>query len=69
MTLVATSVIRRFSYQGIVLDDPGPDLTPEQVRDMYAAAYGELTTAEVICLGIENGQQTFEFKKKVGDKG
>ncbi len=69
MTIVATPVIRKFTYQGIVLDDPGPTMTPEQVRDMYAAAYGELTTAQVICLGIENGQQTFEFKKKVGDKG
>lgn len=69
MTIVATPVVRKFTYQGIALDDPGPRMTPEQVRDMYSAAYGELTTAEVICLGIENGQETYEFKKKVGDKG
>lgn len=69
MAIEATVVKRKFRFQGIDLDDPGPHMKPEQVRDLYAAAYGELTTAEVICLGIENGQQIYEFKKKVGDKG
>lgn len=69
MAIEATIVKRKFRFQGIELDDPGPQMKPEDVRDMYTAAYPELTTAEVTCLGIENDHQLFEFKKKVGDKG
>lgn len=69
MAIEATILKRKFRFQGIELDDPGPHMTPDDVRDMYAAAYAELTTAEVTCLGIENDHQIFEFKKKVGDKG
>ncbi|TXG86268.1 MAG: PRTRC system protein C [Thermomicrobiales bacterium] len=69
MAIEATILKRKFRFQGIELDDPGPHMKPDDVRDMYAAAYAELTTAEVICLGIENDNQVFEFKKKVGDKG
>lgn len=69
MAIEATVVKRKFRFQGIELDDPGLQMTPEEVRDMYAVAYAELTTAEVTCLGIQNDQQVFEFKKKVGDKG
>lgn len=69
MAIEATFVKRKFRFQGIELDDPGPHMTPDEVRDMYAGAYAELTTAEVTCLGIENDHQIFEFRKKVGDKG
>lgn len=69
MTIEATVVKRKFRFQGIELEDPGPHMTADQVRDLYSVAYPELTTAEITCLGIENDHQVFEFKKKVGDKG
>ena len=69
MALEAKEVKRKFIFQGIDLDDPGPHMTPEEVRDLYSAMYGELTTAEIRNQGIENGRQVFEFVKKVGDKG
>ena len=42
-----TAMVRTFSYNGLHLPDPDSRLTPEQVRDFYASAYPEITTASV----------------------
>ena len=63
------SVRREFSYNGVSLADPDADMSPEDVRDVYSATYGELTTAEVIDHGIENSTHRYEFRKQVGTKG
>ena len=41
------ALVREFSYNGVALVDPGPNLSPEQVRDMYSAAYPEITSAVI----------------------
>jgi PRTRC genetic system protein C len=60
---------RVFQYNGMTLTDIDPNMAPEEVRDVYAAQYGELTTAEIIDHGIENDTHRYEFRKQVGTKG
>jgi PRTRC genetic system protein C len=38
---------RLFVFDGVKLPDPNPELTVEQVRDMYVNTYPELATAAV----------------------
>lgn len=69
MAIQMHEAVRKFSYQGVDLGDPDSAMSPEEVRDFYAGHYGELTTAEINDLGIQNGAHHFEFVKQVGKKG
>lgn len=69
MAVTTRSVTRRFVYQGVSLADPSEAMSPGEVRDLYAATYPELTTAEIEAGEIENGEQTFTFRRAVGTKG
>jgi PRTRC genetic system protein C len=52
---------REFRFGVQRLADPDPSLTPEQVRDLYAQAIPELTTAAVRREGEEDGTQVIAF--------
>ena len=41
------ALARTFRYNTIILDDPDPDMTPEQVKEFYANIYPELTQANI----------------------
>ncbi|OZA27499.1 MAG: carbamoylphosphate synthase large subunit [Hydrogenophilales bacterium 17-61-9] len=69
MTIAITTITRIFAYNGMELPDIDPGMSPTEVRDVYSAQYADLTTAEVVDHGIENGTQRYEFLKQVGDKG
>lgn len=69
MAIEIRPLARVFQYNGMTLTDIDPNMTPEDVRDVYAAQYGELTTAEIIDHGIENDKHRYEFRKQVGTKG
>ena len=46
MATLSASVLRReFVYNGTVIPDPNPSLTPEQVRDTLVPAFPEIATA------------------------
>jgi len=60
---------RRFNYNGMVLTDPDPSLTPEQVKEIYSAQYAELTNAAVTGPTKEGDDQVFKFSRAVGAKG
>ena len=49
MTITVQKLQRSFAYNGIALPDPGCELSPEQVRDVYSATYPEITTASINC--------------------
>lgn len=63
------ALVREFSYNGIVLPDPGNALTPESVRDMYSAAYPEITTATIEGPERKGDKLCYVFKRAVGTKG
>jgi len=63
------SVKRSFSFNGVTLPDPGPDLSPEQVKDLYAATYPDLTSAQVEGPEIKGNKLVWSFRRAVGTKG
>lgn len=69
MTIAIAVINRLFAYNGMQLPDIDPSMSPTDVRDVYSAQYADLTTAEIVDNGIENGVHTFAFLKQVGDKG
>lgn len=61
---------RKFVYNGMELADIDPSMKPEQVRDIWAGTYGELTNAKV--KGPEkdaDGRQVYTFVRNVGHLG
>lgn len=62
-------LVRSFSYSGITLPDPGPNLSVEQVKDVYAASYPELTSASIEGPEAVGGKMLYTFKRSVGTKG
>lgn len=60
---------RRFRYQGVVLPDPDPNMSVEQVRDLYVATYPDLATAAVEGPSPVDGWMECTFTRAVGAKG
>ncbi len=60
---------RTFNYNGCLLADPDPQLSPERVKDFYSTAYPELTTAIVEAPIEINGRLEYSIRKAVETKG
>lgn len=69
MALQIQGVKRQFKHGNRQLDDPDPDMTPEEVMQFYAGTYPELTTSNVHGPKMENDVAVYEFKTTVGTKG
>lgn len=73
MALIVTDIERKFKMkkgsEKIVLDDPNPAFTPEEVLSFYSNVHPELTTATVGPMVMENDQANYEFVTTVGTKG
>lgn len=62
------TLTRTFTYNGCQLADPGPNFTPQQVQQVYATAYPEITTAAIEGPVSVNGNLEYQFRKVVGTK-
>ncbi len=59
---------RVFKYNNIVLDDPDPQMSPEDVKNFYANLYPELIQA--VIEGPELGENLeYKFQRSYGTKG
>ena len=59
---------RKFVVDGTEYPDPGPEVTPDQFKQMMAGFLPELVTAEMT--EEKNDEDTiYRFKKRVGVKG
>lgn len=70
MSIQTRVMERSFSYQGLVLADLDPGLTPEQIRDAYSASYPEISNATIE--GPEttaDGTLCYRFRRAIGTKG
>ncbi|MFN3652587.1 MAG: PRTRC system protein C [Armatimonadota bacterium] len=62
--------MREFRFNGAILADPNPNMSAEEVRQMYAqAGYPALTNGSVVGPETINGRQVYTFKAAVGTKG
>ena len=68
MTIQITPLKRCFRYNGIQLPDV-PNLSNEQVRDLYSAQYPELTNSDIELGAVHQGTQDITFRRAVGTKG
>lgn len=67
---VETRVLQRsFSYNKLHLPDPDVRLSPEQVRDLYAATYPEITTAVIEGPEASGDTLHYKFTRAIGTKG
>jgi len=62
-------LVRKFKYNSITLNDPNPALTPEQVKEVFAGQYPELTNSVVEGPVTKDGVATYTFARAVGSKG
>jgi len=60
---------RDFEFNGIRLPDPDPTMSPEQVRDLYAATYPDLTTASITGPDATGDKLRYRFALAIGSKG
>lgn len=60
---------RQFSYNGLRLADPNPSLTVEEVRNLYAAAYPEITTAAIEGPETVGNKLIYRLTRAIGTKG
>ncbi len=59
---------RKFVVDGTEYPDPGPEVTPEQFKQMMAGFLPELATAEMT--ESKQGEDTIiSYRKRVGTKG
>jgi PRTRC genetic system protein C len=70
-TGTAQALKRVFKFDGKVLDDPNPTMTPEQVKAFYAPQHPELATAGIgsPVTELKAATVTTEFIKNYGRKG
>lgn len=69
MAIQTKSLTRQFRYNSVTLPDPGPDRTPEQVKQAYASQYPELTTSVIEGPVTKGGVMTYTFARAAGSKG
>lgn len=69
MAIKVENLERVFLYNGMRLPDPSPTMTPSQVRDVYGAAYPEITNADIEGPAQKGDKLEFTFRRAVGTKG
>jgi len=61
-------VARIFIVDGITYPDPGPEVTPDQFKQLMTGFLPELSTAEMT-QETQGDDTVYRFKKRVGVKG
>jgi PRTRC genetic system protein C len=69
MALKTSTLPRQFKYSGLKLPDPNPEMTVEQVQQLYAATYPEVATASVSGPEAGGNAMVYTFTREIGSKG
>lgn len=67
--MTVEKTVREFTYNGMRLPDPNPAMTVEQVQDLYAATYPEISTASVTGPEAVSNKLRYAFTRAIGSKG
>ena len=72
MALEIKAIERVFVFkkgnEQIILDDINPNLTPDEIIDMYSNTYPELVNSNINPKGIVNDQLVYEISSVAGTK-
>jgi PRTRC genetic system protein C len=69
MPVQVSKLEREFIFDGRPLPDPDPDMSVEQVREMYIPSHPEITTATVTGPEAVDGKMRYTFSRAIGHKG
>jgi PRTRC genetic system protein C len=69
MSVKVTALEREFVFDGHPLPDPNPNMSVEQVREMYIPTHPEITTAAVTGPETIDGKLRYTFSRAIGYKG
>lgn len=70
MAIKVAVLKRSFSFNGVELPDPGPEFSPEDVRDLHSAQYPDISTAIIEGpIHSESDSLDYKFVRNVGTKG
>ena len=73
MTISIKSIPRVFilqtNNQTLELEDINPDLSVDDIKDLYCNSYPELINATILNKGYQNDVLTYEFQTIAGTKG
>jgi PRTRC genetic system protein C len=64
-----TTLPRIFKYDTLILEDPDPSWTPDEVREHYANVYQDLTQASIEGPATTEEGITYKFSRIFGTKG
>ena len=65
----STPMRREFSFNGLKLPDPSPQMSVEDVRGVLAMQYPEIATASVTGPEAVGNKLVYCFTKAIGTKG
>jgi len=69
-TLMESHVLSRISeFCGQKLPDPNPQLSPEEVRNLYAHQYPDIATASITGPEAVGDKLRYQFTRAIGSKG
>ena len=63
------NLVREFNFNGIRLPDLDAKLSIEEVRNLYATAYPDITTAAIEGPETVGNKLIYRFSRSVGTKG
>lgn len=69
MAIRETTITRRFMYNSVMLADPSPSMSLQQVQTLYSAQYPELLNATIEGPVTKGSVSTYKFVRAVGTKG
>ena len=64
-----TPIRREFSFQGLKLPDPQPQMSIEDVRGVLAMQYPEIATAAITGPEAVGDTLKYTFERAIGSKG
>jgi PRTRC genetic system protein C len=65
----ASPLKRSFSFLGLRLPDPDNQLSPEEVKAVFATQYPELATASITGPEVVGDKLVYTFSRAIGTKG
>jgi len=68
-TMNVEKLVREFNYNGIRLPDPNVEISIEEVRNLYATAYPDITTAAIEGPEAVGNKLIYRFSRSIGTKG
>ena len=69
MAIQTQAHTRSFNNNGLDLPDPGSEMSPGDVRDLFSATYPELANAEIVGPEVRGDRLAYTFRRAAGTKG